>query len=455
MVDGPRSGGQFDRVGVPAPSPRGEAAAEDHESDACGVDDEVDQLGAGWIAGLAGVPEQVWTPGFFVAMLLVMPTAVAVAILRYDLYDVDRLLGSSLAVFLTSVVSAGVFAGIVYVAGELCGPGSAAGVTGAAFGTALCLMPMYRVVHRHVGGIFDRERPVMQARVGAFVTMVRDGQSEPEEVEAVLRAVLDDPDKRLLFRLPGGREDGYVDLAGNAAARPHASLIPLLENGSDVAAIVLGTPSTRRTRQARELALLARLPIEVSRLRLELRLALRDVRATQARLTIAGAEERRRLERDLHDGAQQHIVAVGMRLRSIQRRLGATQPAYTELDQAVEMIEAGVAELRRLAHGVRPSRFEAGLRAALGDLLAASPIPVELEVTDVDLPEALATTSYFVVAECVANAYKHAHASSLCVQVLEGAHSLAVTIRDDGVGLHSESPVAAGTTIHAELPCAS
>lgn len=433
-------------------------------------------LGAGWIAGLAGVPQQVWTPGFFVAMLLVMPTAVAVAILRHDLYDVDRLLGSSLAVVLTSVVSAGVFAGIVYVAEELFGPGSAAGVTGAAFGTALCLMPMYRAIHRRVGGIFDRERMVMHARVGAFVTRVRDGLAEPEEVQGVLRAVLEDPDLHVLFRLPGGSEDGYVDLAGNPADRPHAALIPLLENGSDVAAIVLGMPSTRRTRQARELAMLARLPIEVSRLRLELRVALRDVRATQARLAIAGADERHRLERDLHDGAQQHFVAVGMRLRSIQRRLGAEQSAYTDLDQAVEMIEAGVAELRRLAHGVRPSLLHDGLRAALRDLLAASPIPVELEVTDVDLPEALAATSYFVVAECAANAYKHAHASLLDVRILDGAHVLAVTIRDDGVGgaqpafgltsvrdrvealggiLHVDSPLGAGTTIHAELPCAS
>jgi signal transduction histidine kinase len=288
--------------------------------------------------------------------------------------------------------------------------------------------------------------------------------------------VLGDPGMRLLFRLPGGTDDGYVDLAGNPTVRPDVSLIPLLENGSDVAAIVLSKPSTRRTRQARELALLARLPIEVSRLRLELRLALRDMRATQARLTVAGAEERRRLERDLHDGAQQHIVAVGMHLRSIQRRLGVAQPAYIELDQAVEMIEAGISELRTLAHGVRPSGLQDGLAAALRDLVAASPIPVELDVAATDLPEVLATTSYFVVAECIANAYKHAHASLVCVRVADGAQFVTVTIRDDGVGgavpafgltsvrdrvealggsLLVDSPVGAGTTIHAELPCAS
>jgi len=432
-------------------------------------------LGAGWIAGLAGAPQRIWVPAFYVTMLVVMPVAVAVAILRYDLYDVDRLLGSSLAVFLTSIVSAGIFAGIVYLVGQQLGESSGVGVAGAAFATALCLLPTYRMIHRRVGTLFDREGTVMRARVSEFVTDVRDGRAEPEAVEAVLRSVLVDADLRLLIRLPGSADDAYVDLTGKSTPRPDGAVIPLHASGSEVAAIMLGAPSTRRTRQARELARLARLPVEVSRLRLGLQVALRDVRATQARLMVAGAEERRRLERDLHDGAQQHVVAVGMRLRSIQRGLDTGLPANAELDQAVEMIEGAVAELRRLAQGVRPGRLQDGLGPALQDLLSGSPVPVELDVENLELPEVLATTSYFVVAECVTNVYKHAQATQLSVRVAAQANALVIAISDNGVGgapaygltsvrdrvaalggsLEIDSPVAMGTTIRVELPCAS
>jgi signal transduction histidine kinase len=126
----------------------------------------------------------------------------------------------------------------------------------------------------------------------------------------------------------------------------------LLSNNFDVGMIVLGTPSSRRRRQAQDAALKARFPIEVERLRIELRRALEDVRSSRSRLLVASTIEPRRLERDLHDGAQQQIVAVGMRLRSLQRHLAPSAPAYLELDLAVAALESTVAELRQLAHGV-------------------------------------------------------------------------------------------------------
>ena len=221
----------------------------------------------------------------------------------------------------------------------------------------------------------------------------------------------------------------------------------------------------------------ARLPIEVSRLRLELRGALDDARASRTRLAVAGERERHRLERDLHDGAQQRLVAVGMQLRTVQP--GLNGEAHAELDRAVDMLEETVKELRRLAHGVRPARLDDGLATALRSLTHDSAVPVELSMSDAvtaDISDLAASTIYFVVAEALANTHKHARADRVYLSVEQAGHVLRACIRDDGIGgavdgfgllslrdrvaaaggtLTITSPPGSGTEIRAELPCAS
>jgi signal transduction histidine kinase len=392
-------------------------------------------LAGGWIAQSLGASTQVAYLAFMAAMVTVVPAAVAVAVLRHDLFDVDRLLGSSLAWVLTSVLSAGVFAAVGYGGGRLAGAAGAPSVAAAAFLTAVLLMPLQRRLNEWVGRVVDRERYVLDATVRRFVADVRDGHAEPESVERVLRDVLRDPALRLLIKLPDGPPGQYVDLANEPASldtdRP---MIPLRTGDTEVGVIVLGRGSPRRLRQATEAALQARLPIEVTRLRMELRGALEQVSTSRARLMRAAAEERRSLERDLHDGAQQQIVAAGMRLRSVQRRMPGSSPEHRELDAVVEALESTIAELRRLAQGVRPSRLDDGLPAALGALVADAPVPVRLSVSDVEISEVLATTVYFVVAEVYANALKHARAETIAITVAEADGLLTVTICDDGVG---------------------
>ena len=210
--------------------------------------------------------------------------------------------------------------------------------------------------------------------------------------------------------------------------------IPLLTGGSEVGVILLGAASARRVRRAREVAVLGRLPIEVTRLRLELRRALEDARSSRARLALSTAAERRRLARDLHDGAQQQIIAVGMRLRSVQRQLDPALPAHADLEAAVAALSGTVAELRRLAHGVRPSLLDDGLATALKTLVADCPIPVDITVDNIDTSEVIATTAYFVVAEALANALKHADATAIHVSVTQHVNSLNIEIRDNGCG---------------------
>ena len=171
----------------------------------------------------------------------------------------------------------------------------------------------------------------------------------------------------------------------------------------------------------------------MSRLRLGLREAVTEVEASRSRLADAVALERRRLERDLHDGAQQRIVATGMRLRRLQRDLPREQA--DEVDAAVADLEATVRELRSLAHGVRPARLDDGLGPALEAVRSASPVPLSLRVDDLPLAdEARTTTAYLVVSEAVTNALKHARAAHIGVSVTPADGRMAIEVRDDGVG---------------------
>lgn len=394
---------------------------------------------AGWVLEIGlGAPVEVAYVGFLVGILVLVPAAVTVAVLRHDLFDIDRLVGATLAGVATAIASAAVYASAATVIGRSLAPPTGLTTTAAAFLTALCLLPLYSRLHALVGRITDRERTVLLAAVHRFAEDVRDGTAEPEQVEEVLRTALDDGLR--LGLVPPGRSD-LVDPAGRPLYVPEgAATVSVREGPAEVAVLLLGRDTARHRRLAAEAATAARLPIEVSRLRLGLRTSLHEVTASRTRLVEAVAQERRRLERDLHDGAQQHVVAVGMRLRSLQARLTDDPEVQADLDRAVDALADTVAELRRVAHGVRPSRLDDGLTAALEGLARDSPVPIDLRVEDVpDADEALETTAYFVVAEAVANAWKHAAASRISVCVArEGGRTL-VEVCDDGRGGVSEA----------------
>lgn len=390
-------------------------------------------LAVGWLAESGGASVAVAYTGFMVAILVVIPVAVTMAILHRDLLDIDRVLAESLSWLLTTLVTAGVFALVALVVSELGGQGGRVATVVGAFLAALVLLPLHRSIYTVVGRTVDRERTRRLATIRAFVRAVRDGEREPEEVASVLAACLNDPALQLLQRAPNAT--GYTDTAGRPAdPAPDLNSIPLMSGESEVGLLLLGPSTPRRRRTAEELAREARLPIEVSRLRLQLRGALDDARAGRARLVEGVAEERRRLERDLHDGAQQQIVAVGMRLRSVQRHLAPDDAPHHELDQAVTALEATVAELRRMAHGIRPGRLDDGLEVAIRSLVGASPIPVEITMEIPEVSEVMATTAYFVVAEGLANTLKHAQAGVASIEVLACGAGLSVELVDDGIG---------------------
>ena len=395
-------------------------------------------LVTGWVAEWLGASLNVAYTPFLVAIVTLVPTAVGAAIVRHDLFDVDRLLSGTTAWLVTVLASAAVFASVVYGIGQLLSlsTGLTSGV--AAFVSALVLLPLQRHIAALVGRVVDRDRHVAVAEVEQFAADVRAGRRQPEEIETVLRQVQDDPDLVVTLARPDG---GWARLDGTTVPEPDGFAI---EAGRDVIArLDLGWDSVRARRRIADLAKAAWVPIEVARLRLVLQEALSETEASRRRLVEASASERRRLERDLHDGAQQRIVATGMRLRLLQEHLPPDQSA--EVDAAVTELKGTVDELRRIAQGVRPSLLDDGLAAALTAVKAASPIPFELTVGELpEVSDTRALAAYLVVSEAVANSLKHARASHISVRVAAHDDGLAVEVEDDGIGgVPHDAPLAA------------
>jgi signal transduction histidine kinase len=221
----------------------------------------------------------------------------------------------------------------------------------------------------------------------------------------------------------------------------------------------------------------ARFALENERLHAELRLQLAELRESRARIVRAGDEERRRLERDLHDGAQQRLLGVGMALQLL--RASRDDERQRLLDETDAEVQAALAELRELARGIHPAVLtDHGLGPAIRTLAERSPLPVEVGASDERLAGEIETAVYFIVAEALANVAKHARASKARVSVARENGIVRVEVSDDGVGgaapdggtglrgladragaldgkLVVESLAGYGTRVVAEIPCAS
>lgn len=243
-------------------------------------------LVAGWVAEAMGASiDAAYTP-FLLAIIVSVPAAVGVAIVRYDLLDVDRLLSGTAAWLVTAVVSAGIFGLVVYGVGHAVSAGTGLSSAIAAFVTALVLLPLQRHVASWVGRAVDRDRYVAVATVEGFAADVRAGIRQPEEIEAVLRQVQDDPE---LVVQVAGSDGGWMLLDGSPVPEPTGFA---LQAGDEVVARVrLGWDTARARRRLADVAKAAWVPVEVSRLRE----ALAAVEASRGRLVEATTVERRRL----------------------------------------------------------------------------------------------------------------------------------------------------------------
>jgi signal transduction histidine kinase len=177
------------------------------------------------------------------------------------------------------------------------------------------------------------------------------------------------------------------------------------------------------------------LPVELARLRVEVRLQLAEVASSRERIAQAGYAERRRIERDLHDGAQQRLVTLGIVLRRLQRSLpGEARVLVPALDAAVDEVAGAITDLRTIAAGVRPPRLDEGLAAALADLARGSAVAVEVTAWARRAPADGEAAAYVVACAALTNAVKHAAASRVRVQTTREGGLLRMTVSDDGMG---------------------
>ena len=424
-----------------------------------------------------GGPTEVVLAGLGLVYVTI-PVGVAIGVLRYDLYDIDRLISRTVAAALVSTLLAGLFGAVVIVVGTAVGSDSPVGVAAGTLACAVAVSPLWRAATARVDRRFYRDRYRALETMRGFVGRVRDGSAQPEDVEAALQQALADPGLRVRYDGlgPSGADGAGL---GPTVGDGQPGGVPVSAGGRRIASVTVGERSALRPALLQETLQEARLALEVARLRAELRRALVEVRSSRSRLLQAGDQERRRLERDLHDGAQQRLIALGMALRHAERGLGPDDPQRRVFDEAVGELGRAVEDLRTLARGLRPRELDAGLPAALRELLASTPLPVDLSVTAETVPDEVATTAYYVVAEAATNALKHAEPTRLAVDVSADAGSLTVTVSDDGVGgahpcgptsglvgladrvaaiggmLDVDSPPDQGTTIRAVLPCGS
>lgn len=409
-----------------------------------------------------------------IAAIVGMPMAVSIAMLRHDLYDIDRAISTAVTYTLATGVLFVVFVVTAITAGVLVGGSSALAAAAATGISALAMAPLRRAVQRRVDRRFYPLRDAAREAIRTLEQRTHTGEARPERLEAELRTALRDPALRVAYHLPG--RTGFVDGLGMTVEA--ADAVPITMDGTTIGAIIPGAAAVSPS-LLREVAHEAATLVEVVRLRAELTAAVREVEASRSRLVQVGDEERRKLERDLHDGAQQRLVALGMSLRLAQRHLADRAiDMHALIDQTVAELGTAVAELRQIAHGLRPSRLDDGLPNALQALSRGFPVPIQLEVAPVRIPDHVATTIYFVASEALANAVKYASASQIDVRVAECTEGVEVSVSDDGAGgavirhgsglaglrdrvaalggsFTIDTAAGRGTTVHAVLPCAS
>ena len=326
-------------------------------------------------------------------------------------------------------------------------------------------------------GLLDAR--LARSAVGGLMVELR-ANLAPADLRDALARALRDTSLTLAYWLPDFQK--YADLDGRPVVVPSRDgrATTLIEHdGAHVAALLHDSALDDEPDLLDGVTAAAGIALENARLHAELRARLEELRGSRARVIAEGQKERQRLERNLHDGAQQRLIALSLDLSRLEERLGGDPEAQARLDQARQEIALSLEELRDVARGIHPAVLSGhGLEVALESMVAQASVPVRLVVElDGRLQEPLEVAAYYVVSESLANVGKHAQATSATVEVAKGPDQIVVEVVDNGIGgadtergsgirgladrvealggrLLIWTPSGGGTRVRAEIPCA-
>jgi signal transduction histidine kinase len=327
-----------------------------------------------------------------------------------------------------------------------------------------------------LAGLLDAR--LAKASVGELLVQLR--ASPAPDLQELLAQALRDPTLSLIYWLP--QYGSWADQNGNPTTLPEPDSgrrVTVVEHhGEQVAALVYDATLGEEPELVEAVSAAAAIALENGRLEAELRARLQELHGSRTRVVEAEQNERRRLERDLHDGAQQRLVALALELGLLAEQTGSDPATQTRLKRARSEVAESLSELRDIAHGLHPAVVSGhGLAVALESLVAATPLDVHLTTDGLPrLSEPLEVAAYYVVSESLTNATKHAHATRVTVDVGVIDGTLVAEIVDDGIGgadseggaglrgladrvealngrLRIWTAAGKGTRVRAELPC--
>lgn len=326
-----------------------------------------------------------------------------------------------------------------------------------------------------LAGLLDAR--LAKGGVGELMVQLR---ADPTDLRQLLAQALRDPTLSLIYWLP--QYGSWADQDGNPTNLPAPDsgrrVTIVKQNGEQVAALVYDATLGEEPELVEAVSAAAGIALENGRLEAELRARLQDLHGSRTRAIEAQQNERRRLERNLHDGAQQRLVALALELGLLAEQADSDPTTQTRLKRARSELAQSLDELRDIARGLHPAVVSGhGLAVALESLVAATPFEVQLTTDGLPrLPEQVEVAAYYVVSESLTNAAKHAQAGRVSVDVEMSGDTLIVEIVDDGIGgadseggtglrgladrvealngrLRIWSAVGHGTRVRAELPC--
>ena len=428
-----------------------------------------------------------------------LPIAVFIAIFKYNLYDIDVVISRTIVVGALAALVTGGYVAVVTLVGTAIGRAGEVGLGLSVLATALvavAFQPARTRVQRLANRLVYGKRATPYEVLTVLAGRMRDVYAAEDLLPHLARTLAEGTGAsqvdvwlradRQLLRVAGWPA---VEPGPAALSVPESGAVPNVPLASEVAGVrhqgeLVGALAVRlppgQGLTAVEQRLLADLAAQVGVALDNLRLV-EELKASRTRIVAAQDEERRRIERDIHDGVQQRLVSLSLALRMI-----ATGPMPTagdgvnrSLDDAADEARAALVELRRLARGIHPAIVsEGGLVAAVESLAERSPVPAEVVCVPMErLPAPVEVTVYYIVAEALANVAKHAQATSVRITVEWVDALVRVEVADDGRGgatpgvgsgltglgdrvaaldgrFEVDSSPGRGTNLRAEIPCA-